>query len=113
MCLRRCAALLTSEEVACDFIDINAACPLEQLHRRFKGEFREHEVRRQAGGRVGIPLHGWKPGQAVFSSSPEAPLVAADSFSAVDREVEILFLSEQPLATQSGEGTGAVSARYV
>ncbi|PHJ25799.1 dihydrouridine synthase protein [Cystoisospora suis] len=34
--MNACADLLASKEVSCDFIDINAACPLEQLHRRFK-----------------------------------------------------------------------------
>ncbi|KEP67718.1 UNVERIFIED_CONTAM: dihydrouridine synthase (dus) protein [Hammondia hammondi] len=34
--LNACADILASEHVSCDFIDINAACPLVQLHRRFK-----------------------------------------------------------------------------
>ncbi|ESS32727.1 dihydrouridine synthase (dus) protein [Toxoplasma gondii VEG] len=34
--LNACTDILASEDVSCDFIDLNAACPLVQLHRRFK-----------------------------------------------------------------------------
>ncbi|PFH34998.1 dihydrouridine synthase (dus) protein [Besnoitia besnoiti] len=34
--MNACCDLLASEEVSCDFVDVNAACPLVQLHRRFR-----------------------------------------------------------------------------
>ncbi|KAL8446606.1 hypothetical protein Emag_004713 [Eimeria magna] len=35
---RDCGKLLSDLNISCDFVDLNIACPLDQLHRRFKGQ---------------------------------------------------------------------------
>ncbi|XP_026192940.1 tRNA-dihydrouridine(47) synthase [NAD(P)(+)]-like [Cyclospora cayetanensis] len=36
LCLLRCGQIIRNRHIMCDFIDLNIACPLDQLHRKFR-----------------------------------------------------------------------------